>query len=129
MESSKRTPPETIDALFDADPAPRPSLERAEMIDTLQQSIRDLRRQDSNEGRVTYVTEAKTLMSVMRRASMLDAETDARYRAIILDEHRQAIERCRAAGELVDPSVAGRVDFQLSHLMRDGYLPQKDFPQ
>lgn len=122
-------PSQTIDALFHADPPLRSALERAEMIDTLQQSIRDLRRQDSNEGRVTYLTEAKTLMSVMRRASMLDAATDARYRAMVLDEHRLAIERCRAAGEVVDPYVSDRVDFQLSHLVRDGYPPQKDFPQ
>ncbi|MDH4602369.1 hypothetical protein [Pseudomonas syringae] len=120
---------ETIDALFHTDSPFRPALERAEMLDTLQQSIRDLRRQDSNEGRVTYVTEAKTLMSVMRRASMLDAATDACYRAIVLNEHRNAIERCRAAGEAVDPHVADRVDFQLAQLVTDGFPPQQDFPQ
>lgn len=81
---------------------------KEDMLCELDSTIKDLARQDSTEYRGRYFGESRGILRTLGLLGMLDDVEHAELKVKIDTAHQQAIAECEAAGEPLDPVVAGK---------------------
>ncbi|WP_073666236.1 hypothetical protein [Pseudomonas aeruginosa] len=81
---------------------------KEDMLWELDSTIKDLARQNSTEFRGRYFGECRGILRTLYLLGMVDEVEHAELKVKIDTAHQQAIAQCEAAGETLDPVVAGK---------------------
>lgn len=97
---------------------------KEQLLSELDATVNDLLRQDKNEGRVRYYSEAKILIKVLVSLGWLSQNEAVQWRADMHAAHQKAIGSCQENGEVVDVHAIEQAAFRLKLLAKDGILPR-----